>query len=98
MEQGGLTAYVVQDGAARAVHVPRTLSNLATVKRGDVREREARLVNICLQERLLGKLIEAVTAAMPSESRLLVVPDGVLHNLPLHIIQTKGLETSSDGG
>ncbi|HWZ72684.1 MAG TPA: CHAT domain-containing protein [Casimicrobiaceae bacterium] len=90
IEQNGLTAYLVDCAAVRAVNVQGDLSQLAKGEEGDIRQREARLANLCLREPVLAQLAEAVTVAAPAGHRLLIVPDGFLHNFPLHITPVRG--------
>jgi len=90
VERDRLIAYLVGDGAVRAIQVAGDLTILATAEGGDTQEREARVVGLCLQERLLSDLAEAVTAAVPEKRRLLIVPDQSLYNLPLHAIPVRG--------
>lgn len=90
VEEKGLTAYLVGEGSIQAVHIADPLSNLAAMERGDVLEREARLVRLCLRERVLSDLAGAVSAKIPKGRRLLLVPDLFLHNLPLHIVPVQG--------
>ena len=90
VEATGITAYVVDEGSIQTVVVAGTFANLASIEQGDVRDREARLAKVCLSEHLLSDLAEAVTAKIPKGRRLLVVPDGFLHNLPLHAVPVQG--------
>jgi CHAT domain-containing protein/tetratricopeptide (TPR) repeat protein len=86
----GLAAYLVDASSVRVLHVPGDPANLAAAEHGDVFEREARLVTLCLREPLLASLAEAVSAAVPEARRLLLVADTILHNLPLHAVPVKG--------
>ena len=85
-----MTAYLVGDGSIQTVHVAGSPSDLSGIERGDVLEREARLVRLCLHEPLLSNLAEAVAAEIPKGRRLLLVPDLFLHNLPLHAVPVQG--------
>lgn len=89
-EKNGLTAYIVQRRGVQAIYIPRELPGYEMAERGDVHERESHLASVCLHEHTLGKLVEAVSAVVPKDSRLLVVPDGILHNFPLHITPLNG--------
>ncbi len=90
LEKGGLTAYLVGGGDVRSIHIDGETNELATGESGDVIERETRLVELCLRNSLLRELADAVTNAVAEGSRLLLAPDRVLHNLPLHIIPVNG--------
>jgi tetratricopeptide (TPR) repeat protein len=90
VEKDRLTAYLVGHGTVRSVCVAGDPAILDTANGGDSDERQACVVKLCLRERLLGELAEAVTAAVPKQSRLLLVPDRVLHNLPLHATPVNG--------
>ena len=90
IEEKGLTAYIVGEGSIQAVFVAGSTAELAGVERGDVFEREARMAKVCLSERLLSDLAEAVTAKIAKGRRLLLVPDQILYNLPLHVVPVLG--------
>ena len=90
VEEDGVTVYLVGNGAVRAIHVAGDPSMLVAFEGGDVLEREARLVQLCLQDSLLCDLARAVTAAAPKRCRLLMVPDQFLYNLPLHATPVNG--------
>ncbi len=87
----GIVAYVVDGATVRGVHVTGDTATLAAAQDGDVAEREARLVSLCLNDPLLRALAEAVCDAVPAGTRALVVPDRYsLKNLPLHAIPVQG--------
>ena len=90
VEEEGLTAYLVEADVVKAIHVHGTIASLNTAEQGDVRERETRLVALCLHDPLLRGLAEAVTNSLLKGRRLLIVPDLFLHNLPMHITPVKG--------
>jgi tetratricopeptide (TPR) repeat protein len=90
LEDAGITAYRLTRDHLDAVHQsfePRCLLHAELV---DVREREARLLELCHSEPALAALAAAVCADVPAGTRLLVVPDGPLHNLPLHAVRVAG--------
>ncbi len=89
VEGDGITAYIVGEGNLQTVHVPGNPNNLNVAEAGDVREREVNLISLCMENSLLRKLAEAVTVSLPKDCRLLLVPDQILCNLPLHIIPIK---------
>jgi CHAT domain-containing protein/tetratricopeptide (TPR) repeat protein len=91
VEEDGLTAYLVGNNRLQTIHISGNVSNLAGGVGGDVREREVRLVELCLRDPLLRDLAAAVTTVVPKKrARLLLVPDQFLHNLPLHLIPVEG--------
>lgn len=85
-----ITAYVVADGAIQSVRVTGDAAALNKVERGNAADREERVVALCLHNQLLRELAEAVAAVIPAGQSLLLVPDQVLHNLPLHAIPVQG--------
>jgi tetratricopeptide (TPR) repeat protein len=90
VSENSLTAFVVVPGRpVRAVTVEGSTKTLA-VEHGDMREREARLVRCTSDSPMLSSLAKRVMEAVPAECRLLLVPDGPLHNLPVHIIPVDG--------
>jgi CHAT domain-containing protein/tetratricopeptide (TPR) repeat protein len=89
-EDRGITAYLVGGDGLTTVHVAGDPRALARVEHGDSREREARLVRLCLATPMLMELAESITAVVPEGRRLMLVPDGPLHNLPLHLIPVRG--------
>jgi tetratricopeptide (TPR) repeat protein len=87
----GIVAYIVNGAIVSVVHVVGDLYALKAAERGDIREREARLVSLCLTDPLLHALAEGICAAVPANSRALIVPDRyLLHNLPLHSVPVQG--------
>jgi CHAT domain-containing protein len=89
VEDDGLAAHLVWEGGATAVAASGAPDALADVERGDVDERQHRLVRTGLDDPLLQALAQAVdaavTAARPTGATLVLVPDGPLHNLPVHV-------------
>jgi len=59
-------------------------------ERGDVRERERRLIRLCLDDPLLSRMAASIDASLGPTARVLLVPDGFMHNLPLHVIPVDG--------
>jgi hypothetical protein len=87
----GLSAFVADGLTVRAVHVKGDNAPLGAMERGDVREREARIVSLCLNDPLLCALAEAVCSVVPAGRRALVVPDRyLLNNLPIHAVPVQG--------
>ncbi len=85
-----ITAYVVADGAIQPVRVTGDTAAFNQVERGNAAEREERVVALCLHNPLLRELAEAVAAVIPASRPILLVPDKVLYNLPLHAIPVHG--------
>jgi CHAT domain-containing protein/tetratricopeptide (TPR) repeat protein len=91
VDKDGLTAYLVGGGVVvRTIYIAGDPTDLTKGEWGDVLERDAHLVELCLRNSLLRDLAKAVTAAVPKECRLLLVPDQFLYNLPLHVIPVNG--------
>jgi CHAT domain-containing protein/tetratricopeptide (TPR) repeat protein len=85
VENDGLTAYVVKDGQLRAAHAAGKVDNLTAAERGDVFERQVRLLNLCRKDPLVLELVTAVASAVGERRPVLIVPDRGLQNLPLHV-------------
>jgi CHAT domain-containing protein/tetratricopeptide (TPR) repeat protein len=85
-----VTAFVVDLTGVRKAQVPGDLSAFTRLAQGDVRDREAKLVSLCLDSPLLADLAATVTAAVPADNSLLIVPDRMLYNLPYHAIPLNG--------
>ena len=90
VEQDGVTAYVLDAGHVAAFHVAGDPAVLASSERGDANERERRALELCRGEPLIVELVAAAHAAVPAGRRLLLVPDELLHNLPLHVTPLAG--------
>jgi tetratricopeptide (TPR) repeat protein len=85
-ESDGLTAYILDKGHVRSLHVLGDVNNLISPDCGDVREREIGLLNLCRTDPLLRELGTALAAEGLERRPVLVVPDRGLQNLPLHIL------------
>ncbi|SOE87077.1 CHAT domain-containing protein [Burkholderia sp. YR290] len=85
-----LTAFVLANGHTRTVHVAGDLSALRAAESGDLQEREAHAVSLCLENKMLAEMAQRVCEIAPPGARLMIVPDRMLHNLPLHAIPVQG--------
>lgn len=85
-----ITAYLVGRDSLRSLRVPGATRALARAQFGDIEEREQALLTLCRTDPLLTALVERVSAAAGEGTRLIVVPDDALHNLPLHMIPLRG--------
>jgi tetratricopeptide (TPR) repeat protein len=88
--RGALTAFVLAHGQLKTIHVEGDESALRDAEKGDVQEREARAVSLCLGNKLLRELAEGVCSVVPRGTPLMIVADQLLHNLPLHAIPVEG--------
>ena len=80
-------ALVVDRRSCRTVGPVETPSDwLADALHGDVHEREARAVEACLRDTTLARLVEEIEEALEPGAQVLLVPDGPLVNLPLHLV------------
>jgi tetratricopeptide (TPR) repeat protein len=86
----GITAYVVRADGIIVRHIPGRAESLQRIGATDVREREIRLVQACLHDPMLQDLVGQVSAVIPPRSRVLLVPDAYLHNVPLHLVPRDG--------
>ena len=82
----GIVAYLIDDAGVRALLTTGEFTEFGGVQFGDVEEREAQVVALTLHSPLLRDLAQAIIAAVPPRSSLMLVPDAFLHNLPLHAI------------
>lgn len=90
MRQDGITAYLVSPGGeVSAVDVDGDANELL-VERGDIRDRQSRLVRCALESPLLHELAAKLTDASRAGSSLFLVPDGPLHSLPVHATPASG--------
>jgi tetratricopeptide (TPR) repeat protein len=85
-----IAAYLVDAEHVRVVTAAGDRAAFARLNGCDVKEREARLVAICLESAQLRELAEKIVSAAPKDANLLVVPDEFLHQLPLHAIPVRG--------
>ncbi|MBR0840865.1 CHAT domain-containing protein [Bradyrhizobium liaoningense] len=90
IEQNGLAAYIVTSSGLDAIPVEGDGDALQTADFGDMRQRAARLLDTCRRSPLILDLIAQVSRRIPVGSRVLMVPDVGLHNLPLHITPVEG--------
>jgi CHAT domain-containing protein len=90
VNRDGLTGYIFAGPELHVVYVAGNPSALGEADQGDVREREARLVSLCLNNSMLQELATAVAAVVPPDSRLMIVTDQLLNNLPLHAVPVNG--------
>jgi CHAT domain-containing protein len=81
-----VTANLVDRDGLRTIHVPGDFASLADIGAADAQEREKRLVEACRESPLLAELVSRIHQAVPPNTRLLLVPDAYLHNLPLHTV------------
>lgn len=86
----GIVTYLVDGARVRTLVATGDLTAFSEVQFGDVEEREARLVELTVGSPVLRELAEAIAGAVPPGSGLMVVPDTILNNLPLHAIPVGG--------
>lgn len=89
-ERDGVTAYLVDVDGVQVVRVAGSPLDLARGGAADVREREIRMVRACTGDPLLRSLVARIAQAAREDARILLVPDGYLHNMPLHIVPLGG--------
>jgi CHAT domain-containing protein/tetratricopeptide (TPR) repeat protein len=89
-EEHGVAAYVVTSSALDAVAVEGDVDALEAADFGDMRQRAAKLLDICRRSPLILDLITQVSQRIPAGARVMVVPDVGLHNLPLHVTPVEG--------
>jgi tetratricopeptide (TPR) repeat protein len=90
VEPQGLTGYVVSTAGVKSIHVPGSAEALRSGETGDVHERESRLVQLCNTDSLVLELARRIAEGVPTNSRLMIVPDAFLYNFPLHAIPVNG--------
>jgi tetratricopeptide (TPR) repeat protein len=89
-EANAITAYVVFADDIKVLHISGSAKSLLRSGAADVRERDIRLVEACQRDPLLRELIGQLAAVIPPRSRVLLVPDAYLHNVPLHLVPRDG--------
>jgi tetratricopeptide (TPR) repeat protein len=90
LEEHGLAAYLVDRQQLRVMGFDGDPRTLAEAGFGDVEEREAQLVALVQGNAWLQRWASELCAALPERSPVLLVPDNVLHNLPLHLVPVAG--------
>jgi hypothetical protein len=90
VEPDALVAYIVTADGLRVIRTAGDVGNIDESDRGEIRERAARLVTLCRESSLLIDFFGKISAEIGSASRVLLVPDRGLHNLPLHIVPVRG--------
>jgi CHAT domain-containing protein len=88
--EDSLTAFVVAPGQPVRTVIVEGSAKALEVEHGDMREREVRLARCALESPMLAALVERVTKTVPADARLFLVPDGPLHNLPMHVVPVGG--------
>jgi CHAT domain-containing protein/tetratricopeptide (TPR) repeat protein len=90
MRSDGITAYVVSaDGDVESVDVDGEIEQLI-VDRGDLRDRQARLIKCALESPLLRDLVSKLTEGARAGLSIFLIPDGPLHTLPVHATPSGG--------
>jgi CHAT domain-containing protein/HEPN domain-containing protein len=89
-EQNGIAAYLVTSSGLDVVIAEGDLDSLRAADLGDMRQRAAKLVEICRNSPLILQLIAGVAQHISAGGRVLLAPDIELHNLPLHITPVDG--------
>jgi CHAT domain-containing protein/tetratricopeptide (TPR) repeat protein len=90
VEEDGIVAYVIGPSDIQAVRAEGDTKRLLRVERGDIREREFRLVRAAMQDPLLVSLVARIADIIPAGDPLVLVPDERLPNIPLHIVPRNG--------
>lgn len=86
----GVSVYVVTQSSVKSFHIAGSTKALAKEVFGDVREREARLISLCIENPLLQKIVEQVSDVAIAGQHILIVPDKYLISMPLHVIPING--------
>jgi CHAT domain-containing protein/tetratricopeptide (TPR) repeat protein len=82
----GIVTYCVSANEFRVLVTNGSYSEFDEVQFGDVEDREGQIVSATLNSPLLRELARTIVEALPEGSKLMVVPDAFLHNLPLHAV------------
>lgn len=90
VEEHGLAAYIVTASSLDVVTEQGNLDALQAADLGDMRQRAAKLLEICRRSPLLLKLIAKVAKQIGAGRRVLLVTAMGLHNLPLHATPVNG--------
>jgi CHAT domain-containing protein/tetratricopeptide (TPR) repeat protein len=89
-ERDGLVGYLVDRQKLKIVNVDGDSAALTAPDQGDLRTREASMLDLVRGSELLKKFASSVENEMPTDGRLLIVPEPHLNNLPLHAIPVGG--------
>ncbi|QTE29606.1 CHAT domain-containing protein [Pengzhenrongella sicca] len=87
----GLLALVVTPQAVRSVHVPGDVDDLVRAQWGDSERRANETVRTVAGSAILAELAAGVEALLAPRTRILVVTDDLLANLPLHVVPVDGV-------
>jgi tetratricopeptide (TPR) repeat protein len=91
MVRSGIMAFLVGQGTCTALHPISTPTRwLEHAFKGDVGERDARVVEACLHDPTLATFIAAIDSRLPPGASVLLVPAGPLDNLPLDLVPIGG--------
>jgi tetratricopeptide (TPR) repeat protein len=85
VEENGLAAYLVTSSSLDVISAEGDVHALEAADLGDMRERAAKLLEICRHSPLILDLVAGVAQRISVGGRVLLVPDIGLHNLPLHV-------------
>ena len=91
VDETSVTAYVLSAKGLIVVEERVATRDLDRLAAGDIHRRESSVVAACLDRMDLRRLIECIDTEIPDGAALLVVPDGPLVNLPLHLVPCKGV-------
>jgi hypothetical protein len=84
LEDDGLAAYRVGRDRFDTLFQPLAVESLSAPDSSDLRQREQAQLQLARTDPGLSAWAARVAAGWPARCRLLLVPDGPLHNLPLH--------------
>lgn len=87
IEDDGLAAYRLAADGFDAVFEPMDIATLAAPELADLRQREHDLLTLARTHAGLAAWATRVVSGWAQGRKLLLVPDGPLHNLPLHEIR-----------
>lgn len=90
IEDDGVAAYLLSADGFDTLFEPMDVDSLATPELADLRQREAALLALARGHAGLAALAARIMARGARGRPLLLVPDGPLHNLPLHEIRIGG--------
>ncbi len=88
----GITAYLVRQNGLHCLRVDGPTRALSRVEPGDIEEREHAMLALCATDAVLIELVRRIEAevGVAADTRLILVPDDALHNLPLHVVPLRG--------